>query len=184
MRTYTPETWETDFGTPIFDEDKKNFTQRNQGEVEVGQTGNGNHSSHTSGTNPRKRLENSDSVPEISGRNQDNARTTENDVLESSGSNEDTPRSDDKGVLECSGQNEESSFSTNKGVLECSGPNEESSQSNENGVLEKSGHSEDYFLEPHSDETQLSESSLINPRSEKYNLRQNPKPNCNDDYRY
>ena len=26
--------------------------------------------------------------------------------------------------------------------------------------------------------------SPINPRSSKYNLRQNPKPNCNDDYRY
>ena len=24
----------------------------------------------------------------------------------------------------------------------------------------------------------------INPRSSKYNLRQNPKPNCKDDYRY
>ena len=26
--------------------------------------------------------------------------------------------------------------------------------------------------------------SLSNPRSSKYNLRHNPKPNCNDDYRY
>ena len=26
--------------------------------------------------------------------------------------------------------------------------------------------------------------SLTNPRSSKYNLRRNPKPNCNDDYRY
>ena len=28
------------------------------------------------------------------------------------------------------------------------------------------------------------ENSLSNPRSSKYNLRHNPKPNCNDDYRY
>ena len=28
------------------------------------------------------------------------------------------------------------------------------------------------------------ENSLTNPRSSKYNLRCNPKPNCNDDYRY
>ena len=28
------------------------------------------------------------------------------------------------------------------------------------------------------------ENSPINPRSSKYNLRHNPKPNCNDDYRY
>ena len=26
--------------------------------------------------------------------------------------------------------------------------------------------------------------SPTNPRSSKYNLRDNPKPNCNDDYRY
>ena len=26
--------------------------------------------------------------------------------------------------------------------------------------------------------------SPTNPRSSKYNLRHNPKPNCNDDYRY
>ena len=28
------------------------------------------------------------------------------------------------------------------------------------------------------------ENSPANPRSFKYNLRHNPKPNCNDDYRY
>ena len=28
------------------------------------------------------------------------------------------------------------------------------------------------------------ESSPTNPRSSKYNLRHNPKPHCNDDYRY
>ena len=28
------------------------------------------------------------------------------------------------------------------------------------------------------------ENSPANPRSSKYNLRHNPKPNCNDDYRY
>ena len=28
------------------------------------------------------------------------------------------------------------------------------------------------------------ENSPINPRSSKYNLRHNPKPDCNDDYRY
>ena len=194
--------WETDFGTPIFDEDKEKHAQRNQNEVEVGQTENQDHPSHTPGTNPRSRLENSDSVPKISGHNQDNARPTEEGVLERSGTNEDTPRTDDKGVLERSGPNEESSFSTDKGVLESSGHNEESSRTNEKGVLEssghneessqaddrgileKSGHNEDYFPEPHSDDTQLPETSPTNPRSEKYNLRHNPKPNCNDDYRY
>ena len=28
------------------------------------------------------------------------------------------------------------------------------------------------------------QNSPTNPRSSKYNLRHNPKPNCNDDYRY
>ena len=28
------------------------------------------------------------------------------------------------------------------------------------------------------------ENSPTNPRSSKYNIRHNPKPNCNDDYRY
>ena len=28
------------------------------------------------------------------------------------------------------------------------------------------------------------ESIPTNPRSSKYNLRYNPKPNCNDDYKY
>ena len=32
--------------------------------------------------------------------------------------------------------------------------------------------------------TEQPESSPNNPRSSKYNLRHNPKPNCNDDYRY
>ena len=32
--------------------------------------------------------------------------------------------------------------------------------------------------------SQQPEKSPINPRSSKYNLRHNPKPNCNDDYRY
>ena len=31
---------------------------------------------------------------------------------------------------------------------------------------------------------ELPQKSLTNPRSSKYNLRHNPKPNCNDDYRY
>ena len=135
--------WETDFGTPIFDEDNENFTQKKQTDVEVGQTEDQDHSSHTPGTNPRGGLENSGSVPEISGRNQDNASTTNEDVLERSGPNEDTPRTDDRSVLERSGQNEESSFSADKGVLECSGPNEEPSQSNKEGVLESSGHNEE-----------------------------------------
>ena len=100
--------------------------------------------------------------------------------------------STDKGVLERSGPNEESSQSNEKGVLESSGHNEESPQMvsesdtmrNPLSILENSGHNEDYFPEPHSDETQLPEPSPTNPRSEKYNLRHNPKPNCNDDYRY
>ena len=36
-------------------------------------------------------------------------------------------------------------------------------------------------VEPSSEQP---ENSPTNPRSSKYNLRHNPKPNCNDDYRY
>ena len=36
-------------------------------------------------------------------------------------------------------------------------------------------------VEPSSEQP---ESSLTHPRSSKYNLRQNAKPNCNDEYRY
>ena len=36
-------------------------------------------------------------------------------------------------------------------------------------------------VEPSSEQQ---ENSPSNPRSSKYNLRHNPKPNCNDDYRY
>ena len=32
--------------------------------------------------------------------------------------------------------------------------------------------------------SEQAENSPTNPRSSKYNLRHNPKPNCNDDYRY
>ena len=37
--------------------------------------------------------------------------------------------------------------------------------------------------EPHSEGTHLPEPGPTNPRSQKYDLRHNPKPNCNDDYR-
>ena len=36
-------------------------------------------------------------------------------------------------------------------------------------------------VEPNSEQP---ENSMTNSRSSKYNLRHNPKPNCNDDYRY
>ena len=39
--------------------------------------------------------------------------------------------------------------------------------------------------EPDADTSlELPQNSPANPRSSKYNLRHNPKPNCNDDYRY
>ena len=50
--------WETDFGTPIFDEGKEKPAQRNQSEVKVGQREDRDHSSHTSGTNSKGGLEN------------------------------------------------------------------------------------------------------------------------------
>ena len=36
-------------------------------------------------------------------------------------------------------------------------------------------------VEPNTEQPQ---NSATNPRRSKYNLRHNPKPNCNDDYRY
>ena len=40
-------------------------------------------------------------------------------------------------------------------------------------------------MEPHVEtSSEQPEASPTNPRSSKYNLRHNPKPNCNDDYRY
>ena len=40
-------------------------------------------------------------------------------------------------------------------------------------------------MEPHVEtSSEQPENSPTNPRSSKYNLRHNPKPNCNDDYRY
>ena len=40
-------------------------------------------------------------------------------------------------------------------------------------------------MEPKADaSSERPESSPTNPGSSKYNLRHNPKPNCNDDYRY
>ena len=40
-------------------------------------------------------------------------------------------------------------------------------------------------LEPDVDtSSEQPQNSPTNPRSSKYNLRHNPKPNCNDDYRY
>ena len=40
-------------------------------------------------------------------------------------------------------------------------------------------------MQPHVEEdSEQPKSSPTNPRSSKYNLRHNPKPNCKDDYRY
>ena len=43
----------------------------------------------------------------------------------------------------------------------------------------------DHYMEPDEEESleQLSPTD-INPSRTKYDLRHNPKPNCNDDYRY
>ena len=44
---------------------------------------------------------------------------------------------------------------------------------------------EDTYTEPEVEKSsQQQQNSPNNPRSSKYNLRHNPKPNCNDDYRY
>ena len=43
----------------------------------------------------------------------------------------------------------------------------------------------DHYMQPDADtsEEQI-DPTLTNPHSSKYDLRHNPKPNCNDDYRY
>ena len=43
----------------------------------------------------------------------------------------------------------------------------------------------DQNMQPDADTSvEQTDSTRTNPRSSKYDLRQNPKPNCNDDYRY
>ena len=43
----------------------------------------------------------------------------------------------------------------------------------------------DHYMEPDAEvDVEPFSPSNINPRSTKYDLRHNPKPNCNDDYRY
>ena len=43
----------------------------------------------------------------------------------------------------------------------------------------------DHYMQPDADNTvEQNDPTPTNPRSSKYDLRHNPKPNCNDDYRY
>ena len=43
----------------------------------------------------------------------------------------------------------------------------------------------DHYLQRNADTSvEQPDSTPTNPRSSKYDLRQTPKPNCNDDYRY
>ena len=43
----------------------------------------------------------------------------------------------------------------------------------------------DHYMQPDADNSvEQINPTPTNPRSSKYNLRHNPKPNCNDDYRY
>ena len=43
----------------------------------------------------------------------------------------------------------------------------------------------DHYMQPDADNSvEQIEPTSNNPRSSKYNLRHNPRPNCNDDYRY
>ena len=43
----------------------------------------------------------------------------------------------------------------------------------------------DYYMQPDADNSvERIDPTPTNPRSSKYNLRHNPRPNCNDDYRY
>ena len=43
----------------------------------------------------------------------------------------------------------------------------------------------DHYMQPDADASvERLDPTPTNPRSSKYHLRHNPKPNCNDDYRY
>ena len=43
----------------------------------------------------------------------------------------------------------------------------------------------DHYMQPDADNSiEQIDPTPTNPRSSKYDLRHNPKPNCNDDYRY
>ena len=43
----------------------------------------------------------------------------------------------------------------------------------------------DHYMQPDADNSvEQINPTPTNPRSSKYDLRHNPKPNCNDDYRY
>ena len=43
----------------------------------------------------------------------------------------------------------------------------------------------DHYMQPDADtNVEQPDPTPTNPRSSKYDLRHNPKPNCNDDYRY
>ena len=43
----------------------------------------------------------------------------------------------------------------------------------------------DHYMQPDADNSvEQNDPRPTNPRSSKYNLRHNPRPNCNDDYRY
>ena len=90
----------------------------------------------------------------------------ENNDAESADQNGEILGNEDKNVPENPG-NREILGDTDKNVLEI-----------------PENDSQDHIATPHSERTQLTEPGPTNPRSEKYDLRHNPKPNCNDDYRY
>jgi len=47
------------------------------------------------------------------------------------------------------------------------------------------GANTDHYMQPDADKNvEQADHTYTNPRSSKYNLRHNPRPNCNDDYRY
>ena len=140
-------TWQTDFGTPIFDDDKENLIPQHEREVIVDQTPTADNSSHTSGTIPRNGLKNYDVTPTMNENDEENTQFTAESEYEQTDKNEEHLRNNDQNVP----------------------------QIPENSEI---------IPEPHSERTHLPETGPTNTRSEKYDLRHNPKPNCNGDYRY
>ena len=89
--------WETDFGTPIFDADKENPTPQHEPEVIVDQTPNADDSSHTPGMIPKERLENDDVIP-TNENDEENTQLTADNECEQTEYNEEHLRNDDQNI--------------------------------------------------------------------------------------
>ena len=91
-------------------------TPQNQQEVVVDQVRSTDHSSHTSGTLPRKRLEMDIGVLEYSGHKEDKTQSTDDSVLQKSRCKEDNILTASRVVVEKSGYNEDTISPTDKSV--------------------------------------------------------------------